>query len=124
MNSEKVLFWDLDNVNLKEETLDILRDKSEYKAFLLKNKKLSKKRQEIFDRVVSTIHFDTTFIECHNVDDKIFEMVEEYKSAKHIIIVSNDKDFFKLSRDDLNIEIITLKPHKSRKNIKVTEYKV
>ncbi len=118
----KFLFWDLDNINLKDETLNILKDKDDFKVFLLKNKKISKKREELFNKVRNYVHFDSIFIECENVDNTIFEMVEKYKSAKHIIIVSNDKDFFKLSEVNPNIEIITLKPHKTNKNIIITKY--
>lgn len=119
---DKFLFWDLDNINLKDETINILKDKSEYKVYLLKNKKLSRKREEIYQKVKNKIHNDSTFIECGNVDDKIFEMVKEVSSAEHIIIVSNDKDFFKLASVSTNIEIMTLKPHKSEKNITITQF--
>jgi hypothetical protein len=119
---DNILFWDLDNINLKDETLNILKDKENFKIYFLKNKELSKKRREIFNKIQESIHFNSTFIKCENVDNKIFEMVKEYKNAKHIIIVSNDKDFFKLSKITPNLEIITLKPHKSEKNIIITKY--
>ncbi len=118
---DKFLFWDLDNINLKDETINILKDKDEYKVYLLKNKKLSRKREEMYQKVKREFHNDSTFIECEDVDDKIFEMVKEVNKAKHIVIVSNDKDFFELAKVSANIEILTLKPHKSNKNITITQ---